>query len=148
LSHGVVDKIANKFKNDPLGFIVDSYRKKQARKCVAVSKMNLDDIKSQLDKLSESDRQTVMEEWALSTQSLNEDAPYDIRALNALEFSLLPQLLTRELKQQNITYEEMAMQIGVSISTFKRMIAKPSSAKAINLHALLKELGIKVWLEK
>lgn len=110
--------------------------------------MNLDDIKSQLDKLSESDRQTVMEEWALSTQSLNEGAPYDIRALNALEFSLLPQLLTRELKQQNITYEEMSMQIGVSISTFKRMIAKPSSAKAINLHALLKELGIKVWLEK
>jgi len=42
----------------------------------------------------------------------------------------------------------MAIQIGVSLSTFKRLIAKPSSAKAINLHALLKELGIKVWLEK
>ncbi|WP_336767784.1 helix-turn-helix transcriptional regulator [Pantoea endophytica] len=120
----------------------------QANKGAAVSKMNLDDIKSELNKLSESDRQCVLEEWALNIQSSTQCAPNDIRALNALEFSLLPQIMTRELKQQNITYEEMALQIGVSISTFKRMIAKPSSAKAINLHALLKELGIKVWLEK
>ncbi|KEY43828.1 hypothetical protein FB99_22800 [Pantoea agglomerans] len=68
--------------------------------------------------------------------------------LSALTFTTLPQLLANELKRQNITYEEMAIQIGVSLSTFKRLIARPSSAKAINLHALLKELGIKVWLEK
>jgi len=114
--------------------------------------MNLDEIKSLLENLPEADKQKVVEEWALSTQPLagaeNALEPYDMPILSSLEFSLLPQILTSELKRQNITYEEMAIQIGVSISTFKRLIAKPSSAKAINLHALLKELGIKVWLEK
>lgn len=114
--------------------------------------MNLDKIKSLLENLSESDKQKVVEEWALSTQPLggagNALEPYNTPILSSLEFSLLPQLLTSELKRQNITYEEMAFQIGVSISTFKRLIANPYSAKAINLHALLKELGIKVWLEK
>lgn len=69
-------------------------------------------------------------------------------ALSAFDFSSLPQLLTQELKRQGITYEEMAMQIGVSSSTFKRMIANPSAARAGNLHALLKELGMMLWLEK
>ncbi|MBA0035033.1 helix-turn-helix transcriptional regulator [Pantoea sp. BIGb0393] len=114
--------------------------------------MKLDEIKSLLEKLSASDKQRVIEEWMLKTDSLvvaeNFRNSNDMPILNALEFPLLPTLLTGELKRQNITYEEMAIQIGVSISTFKRMIAKPASAKAANLHALLKELGIKVWLEK
>lgn len=114
--------------------------------------MNLDEIKSLLENLPESDKQKVVNEWVSSTRSLvgagNALEPYDMPILNPLEFSLLPQILTKELKRQNITYEEMAIQIGVSVSTFKRLIAKPSSAKAIKLHALLKELGIKVWLEK
>ncbi|HDL6961681.1 TPA: XRE family transcriptional regulator [Yersinia enterocolitica] len=114
--------------------------------------MKLDKIKSLLENLPESDKQKAVEEWALNAQPLvrsgNTLEPYDMPGLSSLEFSLLPQILTGELKRQNITYEEMAIQIGVSISTFKRLIAKPSSAKAINLHTLLKELGIKVWLEK
>lgn len=72
----------------------------------------------------------------------------DEMKFKAFDFTSLPELLTTELKRQNITYEEMAFQIGVSISTFKRMIANPSTAKAINLHELLTELGIKVWLGK
>ncbi|MGC6388039.1 hypothetical protein ACMV8I_10275 [Ewingella sp. S1.OA.A_B6] len=68
--------------------------------------------------------------------------------MTLFDFSTLPQILTRQLKLQNITYEEMALQIGVSVSTFKRMIANPSAAKAVNLHTLLNELGIKIWLEK
>jgi hypothetical protein len=112
--------------------------------------MNLDEIKTLLENLPESDKQKVVNAWALKTPPLvgDESAFYNMPAMSALEFSVLPQLLTSELKRQNITYEEMAIQIGVSVSTFKRLIAKPSSAKAINLHALLKELGINVWLEK
>ena len=114
--------------------------------------MNLDEIKSSLLSLSESDRRKVLAGLALSrettTEAINADKPDTRSELSDLTFPTLPQLLANELKQQNITYEEMAIQIGVSLSTFKRLIAKPSSAKAINLHALLKELGIKVWLEK
>ncbi|MGC0821636.1 XRE family transcriptional regulator [Pantoea agglomerans] len=114
--------------------------------------MNLDEIKSSLLSLSESERQKVLAGFALSreatTEAINADKPDTRSELSALTFPTLPQLLANELKRQNITYEEMAIQIGVSLSTFKRLIAKPSSAKAINLHALLKELGIKVWLEK
>ncbi|MFV9713075.1 MULTISPECIES: helix-turn-helix domain-containing protein [unclassified Pantoea] len=114
--------------------------------------MNLDEIKSSLLSFSESDRQKVLAGLALSrevtTEAINADKPDTRSELSDLTFPTLPQLLANELKQQNITYEEMAIQIGVSLSTFKRLIAKPSSAKAINLHALLKELGIKVWLEK
>ncbi|ATM86406.1 XRE family transcriptional regulator [Yersinia massiliensis] len=114
--------------------------------------MNLDEIKSLLENLPESEKQIAIEEWALSTQPLVKARyaiePDDRSTLSSLEFSRLPQLLVSELKRQRITYEEMAIQIGVSISTFKRLIAEPSSAKAINLHTLLKELGIKVWLEK
>ncbi|MGC0848812.1 XRE family transcriptional regulator [Pantoea agglomerans] len=111
--------------------------------------MNLDEIKSSLINLSESDRRKVLAGFALSREAITEADDPDTRSvLSALTFPTLPQLLANELKRQNITYEEMAIQIGVSLSTFKRLIAKPSSAKAINLHALLKELGIKVWLEK
>jgi len=111
--------------------------------------MNLDEIKSSLINLSESDLRKVLAGFALSREAITEaDEPDTRSVLSALTFPTLPQLLANELKRQNITYEEMAIQIGVSLSTFKRLIAKPSSAKAINLHALLKELGIKVWLEK
>ncbi|EZI31093.1 helix-turn-helix transcriptional regulator [Pantoea agglomerans] len=111
--------------------------------------MNLDEIKSSLLSLSESERQKVLAGFALSREATTEADKPDTRSeLSDLTFPTLPQLLANELKRQNITYEEMAIQIGVSLSTFKRLIAKPSSAKAINLHALLKELGIKVWLEK
>ncbi len=71
-----------------------------------------------------------------------------IALLQLLDFPELSKLISGALKQQSITYEEMAIQIGVSLSTFKRMIIAPENAKAINLHSLLKELGIKLWLGK
>ncbi|SFN21480.1 hypothetical protein SAMN05428971_0549 [Candidatus Pantoea varia] len=114
--------------------------------------MNLNEIKYSLISLSESERREVLAELTLSAEAtkgaLKADEPDTRSALNALTFQTLPQLLVSELKRQNITYEEMAIQIGVSLSTFKRLIGRPSSAKAINLYTLLKELGIKVWLEK
>lgn len=64
------------------------------------------------------------------------------------EPSGLTPLIIQKMKQQNITYQEMALQIGVSLSTFKRIVADPAGSKTINLNALLKELGINVWLEK
>lgn len=64
------------------------------------------------------------------------------------DFQQLPQQLTAALKQQNMTYADMALQISVSLSTFKRLIANPAAARAENLHALLHELGMTVWLEK
>ncbi|WP_244212740.1 helix-turn-helix domain-containing protein [Rahnella woolbedingensis] len=64
------------------------------------------------------------------------------------EPSELTPLIIQKMKQQNITYEELALQIGISLSTFKRMIADPAGSKTLNLNALLKELGIKIWLEK
>ncbi|MGB9098479.1 XRE family transcriptional regulator [Erwinia sp.] len=114
--------------------------------------MNLDEIRTLIKNLSESEKQQLFSGLSSDIHPLN--TPESVRSaqkmpqLSLLEFSLLPRLLTSELKRQNITYEEMAIQTGVSISTFKRLVAKPSAAKAINLHALLKELGIKVWLEK
>lgn len=114
--------------------------------------MNLNEIKSSLTSLSESERREVLAGLTFISKAAAEakkaDEPDSRSALSALTFPTLPQLLISELKRQNITYEEMAIQIGVSLSTFKRLIARPSSAKAINLHALLKELGMKVWLEK
>ena len=68
--------------------------------------------------------------------------------MTVLDFATLPQLIAQKLKCQNITYEEMAIQTGVSLSTFKRMIANPANARAANLHSLLSELGIIVWLEQ
>lgn len=114
--------------------------------------MNLNEIKASLTSLSESERREVLAALALSAQVVEEAIKADEQdtrlVFSPLTVKTLPQLLVSELKRQNITYEEMAIQIGVSLSTFKRLIAKPSSAKAINLYALLKELGIKVWLEK
>jgi len=64
-----------------------------------------------------------------------------------LDFAALPELIVGELKRQNVTYEEMAIQIGVSLSTFKRMLSDPAGTRAANLHNLLSELGVKIWLE-
>jgi len=73
-----------------------------------------------------------------------------LSAVQRLPFepSELTPLIIQKMKQQNITYQEMALQIGVSLSTFKRIVADPAGSKTINLNALLKELGINVWLEK
>lgn len=68
-------------------------------------------------------------------------------AIEPFDLARLSAVIRRQLKAQHITYEEMALQTGVSLSTFKRMVADPASARAATLHALLQELGIKVWLE-
>lgn len=112
--------------------------------------MTFDEIKKLLNDISSQDKIRLLTSLrpSFEIQSSVQDADNLLAGLSPFDFSTLPQLLTRELKRQNITYEEMAMQIDVSISTFKRMIANPSAAKAGNLHALLKELGMTLWLEK
>ncbi|WP_128599111.1 XRE family transcriptional regulator [Pantoea rodasii] len=109
-------------------------------------------LKILFENLPETDKQKMVQQWMLNARSgagaIREPESQGEPVMSMLAFSALPHILASKLKQQNITYEEMAMQIGVSISTFKRMMARPSAAKAINLHALLKELGMKVWLER
>ncbi|WP_380179416.1 hypothetical protein [Kalamiella sp. sgz302252] len=70
------------------------------------------------------------------------------KSASMFDFPLLSRLIVRELKRQHVTYEEMALQINVSLSTFKRMISDPGGARAANLHSLLHELGIRIWLER
>lgn len=115
--------------------------------------MTLNEIEDAFSALSAKDQKKLFEHFSGSLPDpISTDNNFKSMGcpakLSAFEFSDLPQLLTFQLKRQNITYEEMAMQIGVSLSTFKRMIAYPAMAKAINLHSLLKELGIKTWLER
>lgn len=118
-----------------------------------VSKMSLGEMINRIKNLSNEEQETLLD--ALKCNSAMKDdkiTPFkyenDVFNLALLEQAEFSKLITRELKQQNITYEEMAMQIGVSIATFKRMVANPSIAKAFNLHALLKELGFKVCLAR
>ncbi|MCC3721654.1 XRE family transcriptional regulator [Rouxiella badensis] len=112
--------------------------------------MTFDEIKKLLSDISSQDKIRLLDALRPSFEPRGsvQDTVNLPPGLSPFDFSTLPQLLTRELKRQNITYEEMAMQINVSISTFKRMIANPSAARAGNLHALLKELGMTLWLEK
>jgi hypothetical protein len=122
--------------------------------------MTLTDIETFLAHLSENERELLIERLKNIPPShfLGEEDPSIFEKRSAgvssngqflpLAFSELSQLIVCELKRQTITYEEMAIQIGISLSTFKRIIADPANAKANNLHALLTELGIKVWLDK
>lgn len=114
--------------------------------------MNPDEIQFFIQNLSKTDKQQMMQQLIADAQTqggfIKDLADKDKSLMSSLTFSSLPQMLARELKQQNITFEEMSMQIGVSLSTFKRLMANPSAAKASNVHALLRELGLKVWLEK
>lgn len=100
-----------------------------------MSDMTLRSVEAFLAQLTESEKKRFIDR--LNTSQRFPFEPSELKAL-----------IVREMKQQNITYEEMALQIGTSLSTFKRMIADPAGAKTNNLHALLKELGIKIWLGK
>lgn len=53
----------------------------------------------------------------------------------------LSHLLKGKMKTAGISYEEMALQIDVSLATFKRMIKNPHRASYSRLQALLRELG-------
>ncbi|WP_369308829.1 XRE family transcriptional regulator [Providencia rettgeri] len=108
--------------------------------------MNLDEIVSAVKNLSDEEKSSL-------SYVLTDSFPLPIQQneyvyLASLQKKELRQLIIQELKKQGITYEEMAMQIGVSIATFKRIISDPLMAKAINLHRLLNELGLKICLEK
>ncbi|CAM3741434.1 helix-turn-helix transcriptional regulator [Rahnella victoriana] len=100
-----------------------------------MSNMTLQSVETFLAQLSESERKMFIDRLDTFRRF-----PFDL--------SELKPLIMREMKQQNITYEEMALQIGTSLSTLKRMIADPAGSKTNNLHTLLNELGINVWLDK
>lgn len=108
--------------------------------------MNLDEIVSSVRNLSDEDKLSLSHVLSGSFPSPIHQNEYVY--LTSLQKKDLRQLIIQELKKQGVTYEEMAMQIGVSIATFKRIMAEPLMAKAINLHTLLNELGLKVCLEK
>lgn len=119
-----------------------------------VSKMSLNEILKTIDDLSDEEKARLFLELN-SKQTLNNCRYFNEiynpeKSLNlfALEEYELKKIIKLELKKQDIAYEEMAMQIDVSIATFKRIVAKPLMAKTINLHSLLKELGFKLCLEK
>lgn len=59
----------------------------------------------------------------------------------------LSTLLKKNLKESGITYEEMAVQIEVSLATFKRIIKNPHRASFTTLQALLRELGGDLCIE-
>lgn len=113
--------------------------------------MNLYEILNLIHKLSNeeqlivfSDLENYLKPHNIQPNQLNNQKIY----LSTLGSPEIKKILTTELKQQGITYEEMAIQIGVSIATFKRIIANPLMAKSTNLHALFKELGFELCLEK
>lgn len=59
----------------------------------------------------------------------------------------LSTFLKKKLKSSGITYEEMAVQIDVSLATFKRIIKNPHKANFITLQTLLRELGGNLCIE-
>lgn len=116
--------------------------------------MSLNKILKIIDNLSAEEKTRLLLElnseqklnnYSYSNEICNPEKSLNLFALDEYE---LKKLITSELKKQGITYEEMSMQIDVSIATFKRIVAKPLMAKTINLHSLLKELGFKLCLEK
>ncbi|MEG3133072.1 helix-turn-helix transcriptional regulator [Rouxiella sp. T17] len=109
--------------------------------------MTSDNIKDWVSNLSQVEKNLLMAQLK-TTSSSGEGLLSSPSPRHPLELAALGKILARELKRQGLTYEEMALQIGVSVSTFKRIIANPAMARAGNLHALLAELGIQVWLER
>ncbi|MEQ4922857.1 XRE family transcriptional regulator [Proteus hauseri] len=114
--------------------------------------MSLNKVLKIVDDLSDEEKNILLSKLN-TNQNLNNNfniIQHHEKSLNLfiLKENELKKLITFELKKQGITYEEMAMQIDVSIATFKRIIANPLMAKTINLHSLLKELGFKLCLEK
>lgn len=64
------------------------------------------------------------------------------------DFDALSVQISLAIKRQRLIYYDLALQIGVSVSTIKRMVAAPQHARAGHLAALLRELGINVWIEQ
>lgn len=112
------------------------------------SKMNLDEFFKIVNELTNEEKKNLLSELNNNRYFNTIHNPEKSLNLFTLEEHEIKKIITLELKKQGITYEEMAMQIDVSIATFKRIVAKPLMAKTINLHSLLKELGFKLCLEK
>ena len=55
--------------------------------------------------------------------------------------------LKKRMKELQINYEDMSLQIGVSLSTFKRMINRPYQAKYSQVVDLVRELGGAICIE-
>jgi AraC-like DNA-binding protein len=63
------------------------------------------------------------------------------------DFAQLIVLMKNKRKQTGITIEDLALQTDISQSTLKRLFADPASARFSNVIQVLKELGLKPWLE-
>ncbi len=110
--------------------------------------MSLNEILKIVDGLTNEEKKSLLSKLNNNRYFNTIHNPEKSLNLFTLEEYEIKQIITLELKKQSITYEEMAMQIDVSIATFKRIITNPLMAKTINLHSLLKELGFKLCLEK
>lgn len=53
----------------------------------------------------------------------------------------LSDFLKKKMKESSVTYEDMALQIDVSLATFKRLIKRPYEAKLSTIQALIREVG-------
>lgn len=76
----------------------------------------------------------------------NIESPSDGLPLN--NFELLSDTIKRKRKATGISFEDLALQTNLSISTLKRLFADPSGARFSNVVLVLHELGIKSWAEK
>lgn len=59
----------------------------------------------------------------------------------------LGEFIKAQMKTSKITYEEMAVQIGVSLATFKRIVKTPYNASYGTMKKLLSELGGEICIE-
>lgn len=63
------------------------------------------------------------------------------------DFQQLSTLMKKRRKALGLTLEDLELQTDLSISTLKRLMSDPSSARFSNVIIVLKELGLKSWAE-
>jgi len=63
------------------------------------------------------------------------------------DFQQLSILMKKRRKALGLTLEDLELQTDLSISTLKRLMLDPSAARFSNVIIVLKELGIKSWVE-
>ncbi|NQZ09393.1 MAG: helix-turn-helix transcriptional regulator [Algicola sp.] len=83
----------------------------------------------------------LVDELAQVQQNPLEQTPLD-------DFAQLAVLMKDKRQQTGITIEDLALQTDISQSTLKRLFADPASARFSNVIQVLKELGLKAWLEQ
>ncbi len=63
------------------------------------------------------------------------------------DFKSLKSLMAHKRKILKITLEDLELQTDISLSTLKRLMSDPASAKFSNVVVVLNELGIESWAE-